>query len=194
MARGRHIVGDTTPECSVVPVVKTTDRMKELQEVLQGIETRIKTMRPCNQAGRTLWSEEEVALRNSYILTLTRMGLSRWQIATKVSHDFSISKSQATRWLEVAYNELVEQNKVNIEAARAVHIERLEELYRIAMESSNYGSALKVLDQLAKTNGLYDANNVVRVPNFTFNFGEVKSNIIPCKEGDIIINGIEDED
>ena len=103
------------------------------------------------------WTEGELNLRHSVILEyICEQGLSREATAKQISERWGVYISTARRYVSEAVSSLTKDFDEYVDDVRKTHIERLESLLQKSLEENRQETALKVLDQLAKINGLYE--------------------------------------
>lgn len=121
------------------------------------------------------WTDAELAIRRSVILEyLTENNVSRFECCKQISARWGIAMSTANTYIRDALEALTADNEEFIESARTKHIERLEKLLQEATENHFIDAQLKVLDQLAKVEGLYENKQKVELTgtDITFKFGD----------------------
>ena len=121
------------------------------------------------------WSEGEIQIRNAVILDyICRQGLSRSETARQLSARWNCSVRTTEKYIRTACDTLVRDYDEYVEYAREMHLERLENLLEDCLSRNNADTALKVLDQIAKVNGLYIQKQEVSLTGEVtkFKFGE----------------------
>lgn len=120
------------------------------------------------------WTDGEIDIRNAVILDyICRQGLSRTETARQLSVRWECSPRTIERYIYMAIDSLNKDYDEHIDQLRDLHLERLENLLEDCIERNNTDQALKVLDQLAKVNGLYTQKQDVTINDVTttFKFG-----------------------
>lgn len=103
------------------------------------------------------WNEGEIQLRSSVILEyICKQGLSTAETVKQISDRWNVSTNTATRYVKEAVSNLTRDYDEYIDDIRKVHLERLDSLLLTALEDHREDLALKILDQMAKVNGLYE--------------------------------------
>lgn len=121
------------------------------------------------------WTEGEIQIRNAVILDyICRQGLSRSETARQLSARWNCSVRTTEKYIRTACDTLVRDYDEYVEYAREMHLERLENLLEDCLSRNLTDSALKVLDQIAKVNGLYTQKQEVAITGEVtkFKFGE----------------------
>lgn len=103
------------------------------------------------------WTEGELQLRHSVILEyICEQGLSRENTAKQISDRWSVGLNTARRYVKEAVESLTRDYDDYVDEVRKVHLQRLEEMLENALEDDRQETALKIMDQIAKINGLYE--------------------------------------
>ena len=130
------------------------------EEIDSIVNTRLKQF-PCKggkQSSRNVtWSDEEIQLIDSVIMEyITTQGLSREQTAQQLINRWDISLSTARRYVTDAIkrfaNSFTEQDQ---EEQRRIWMERCETILQDCLDTRDKQSALKALDLMGKSMGLY---------------------------------------
>ena len=117
------------------------------------------------------WSEGELQMRNAVVLDyICRQGLSRAETARQLSARWNCSVRTTEKYITTALQTLVKDYEGYTETVREMHLERLENLLETCLSRNNPDSALKVLDQIAKVNGLYTQKTEIAVTDVTTSF------------------------
>lgn len=117
------------------------------------------------------WTDELLELRNIYVISLIRDGLSRARCNQEVSETFGVTKRTADNYYRQALEYLAVENDAIKGAARKIAIERLNAIIEQAKKRGSTHSALQALDQLNKINGLYSEKKEVEITGIKFDFG-----------------------
>lgn len=121
------------------------------------------------------WTEGEIQVRNAVVLDyICRQGLSRAEASRQLSARWGCSVRTTEKYVRTACDTLVKGYDEMTEVAREVHLERLENLLEGCLERNQIDQSIKVLDQIAKINGLYTQKQEISVTDVTtkFKFGE----------------------
>lgn len=121
------------------------------------------------------YTDIELRIVYRYIHELMKRGYTKRELVNYLSDKTGIRLSNAYIWVDKAYAELIADMDESIEQTRQVARERLEEMYKNALENNQMNIALKAHDQLNKINGLYEHLQEIKVENDTtikFEFGE----------------------
>ena len=82
-------------------------------------------------------------------------GLNNLSLYKKYKDDWKISRTAMTNLINEAYEMMKIGDEEYMEELRQINIKRLEELYTDALASNDKASALKAMDLINKTAGLY---------------------------------------
>ena len=82
-------------------------------------------------------------------------GLNNLSLYKKYKDDWKISRTAMTNLINEAYEMMKIGDEEYLENLRQINIKRLEELYTDALASNDKASALKAMDLINKTAGLY---------------------------------------
>ena len=82
-------------------------------------------------------------------------GLNNLSLYKKYKDDWNISRTAMTNLINEAYEMMKIGDEKYMEELRQINIKRLEELYSDALASNDKASALKAMDLINKTAGLY---------------------------------------
>lgn len=119
------------------------------------------------------WGSEYSALRDKLIIQMMADGQSRDYIRNIFITEGGAGSTQTVdNWIKHACDAAFQLREKDLEKVRTMQILRIEEVYRRAMQRDNLDTALKALEQLAKTQGLYSDTNVVNMPVLQFHFGD----------------------
>lgn len=111
----------------------------------------------------TTWLEEELELMDSVILEyITAQGLSREKTAQQIAERWGVSIRTARRYVSESIKRFAESNSSS-EHSRELWLERCESILQDAIESRQKDTALKALDLLAKSMGLYKETKDINV-------------------------------
>lgn len=122
------------------------------------IDTIIRNRISVSQKGtqKNPWPADEIALRNSVIYQyMLEQGLSRRRCAEQISSRWGVSQAMAYRYIKSAFDEFAKVVNDKLPVYKEIHMERLESLLSDALMDHNGDLAARVLDQIAKCNGLY---------------------------------------
>lgn len=145
------------------------------QEADDIITSKMKTFARNNYKGSNVkWTEGELNLRHSIILEyICHQGLSREETARQISDRWSVNISTARRYVREAVESLTRDYDNYTEEVRKMHLERLESMLQDCQERGLMDQALKIMDQIAKVQGMYLERKQVDLNNdttITFNF------------------------
>lgn len=111
------------------------------------------------------WSEDEIALIDAVVMDyITTQGLSREATAHQLESRWDISLSTARRYIKEAIsrfsNSFTDDDQ---EEQRKIWLERCEAILQDAIETRDKQSALRALDLMGKTMGLYKMTNDINL-------------------------------
>lgn len=123
------------------------------------------------------WSAGEILMRNAVVYDyICRQGLSRPETSRQLSARWDCSVKTTDRYVRMAMDDLVKDYDGVQNSAREVHLERLNNLLEKTLERNQIDSAIKVLDQIAKVEGLYSPQkqevSIESTPQINFKFGD----------------------
>lgn len=130
------------------------------------IDAVIKTKLSCFRARggsvlpkKAFWTESEIELMDGVILSyITEQGMSRERTAQQIKERWGISMSTARRYIKECIDRLAANTQEDSEKMRRIWMERCESILTDAIENHQKDSALKALDMLGKSMGLYREN------------------------------------
>lgn len=111
------------------------------------------------------WSEAETQIIDSVILDyITKQGLSREACAQQIHYRWDISLSTARRYVTDSIKRMADTyTKEEQEEVRRVWLERCESILQDAISTRDKQNALKALDLMAKSLGLYKETKDINV-------------------------------
>lgn len=169
--RTRDLELKTCPEGLKGAIVKPASNLQYPWE--RAGEYLKKRMDELVAAGDTLakLSAGEKKVLDSYVLgKIAREGYSASQLLSFMQNEWQLTEGQSKGVLNRVLDGLSESNKLYAARAKNIYIERLETIYREAMDKNQYSTALKVLEQMAKAQGFWNDINIV-APVMQFKFG-----------------------
>ncbi len=108
---------------------------------------------------KVTWSNEEKEIMDAVIMSyITEEGLSRERTAQQLVERWDISLSTARRYVKECIDRMAQNFEEDNDKLRKIWLERVENILSSAIESHQKDSALKALDMLAKSFGLYKDN------------------------------------
>ena len=140
------------------------------------IKSRIATL-PClggkgknSTAGK--WSDYEIELRDAVIMSyLTENCLSREQTAQQLQRRWGIALGTARNYVTAALKRFAETFQDDYEHLRKMFMERCETILQSALTDGQKAEALKALDMLGKSVGVYtDKKDISLNGDLTINF------------------------
>lgn len=111
------------------------------------------------------WSEAEIQIIDSVIWDyMAKQGLSREATAQQIYSRWDISLSTARKWITDSIKRIANTySEEEQEEVRRVWLERCESILQDAIESRDKQSALKALDLMGKSLGLYKETKDINV-------------------------------
>ncbi len=142
------------------------------------INNKLATLPRKNGKGNTkasAWSEEELQLRDAVIMQyITEQGLSKDKTAHQIYDRWNISLGTAKRYVREAVDRFTTSfSEDTIEKQRKIWLERCETILQDAIETQDKQSALRALDLMGKSMGLYQTKTDVNLSgdiDITFDF------------------------
>ena len=111
------------------------------------------------------WSEAEIQIIDSVIWDyIAKQGLSREQAAQQLYSRWDISLSTARKWITDSIKRIANTySEEEQEEVRRVWLERCESILQECIETRDKQNALKALDLMAKSLGLYKETKDINV-------------------------------
>lgn len=111
------------------------------------------------------WSDEEISIIDSVIWDyISKQGLSREQAAQQIHYRWDISLSCARKYITDSIKRMASTyTEEDQEEQRRVWLERCEAILQDAIETRDKQSALRALDLMAKSLGLYKETKDINV-------------------------------
>lgn len=105
---------------------------------------------------KTAWSEDELQLRDAVVLQyITEQGLSKMKTAQQLMDRWGITLQCAYNYINDALDRFVAVDEEDQEEQRRVWLERCETILQDAIDTKDKQSALKALDLIGKSMGIY---------------------------------------
>lgn len=111
------------------------------------------------------WSDEELSIIDSVIWDyISKQGLSREQAAQQIHYRWDISLSCARKYIKDSIKRMASTyTEEDQEEVRRVWLERCESILQDAISTRDKQSALRALDLMGKTLGLYKETKDINV-------------------------------
>lgn len=111
------------------------------------------------------WSEAEIQIIDEVIWDyIAKQGLSREACAQQIHYRWDISLSTARKWITDSIKRIADTyTKEEQEEVRRVWLERCESILQDAISTRDTQNALKALDLMAKSLGLYKETKDINV-------------------------------
>ena len=144
----------TTPKSNLITIF---DRPEQIDAL---INSKLENMPSKNgKAGSKVsaWKEEELELRDAVILQyIAEQGLSKERTAQQIFNRWNITISTARRYVAEAIKRFSQSFvEENAEEQRRLWLERCEQILQSAIDTGDKQSALKALDLMGKSMGIY---------------------------------------
>lgn len=125
-----------------------------------------------NKSTNIKWSEDEVALRDSVIVSyIVENCCSREKTAQQIADRWDISIGTARRYVKEAIERFCQAFDDDFEHLKKVFQERCEQILESALTDGQKSEALKALDMFGKSVGVYtDKKDVSLSGDMTINF------------------------
>lgn len=111
------------------------------------------------------WTKEEIELRNAVIMQyICEQGLSKERTAQQLLNRWDISIITAREYVKRAISDFANSfTQEDAEEQRRLWLERVEQILQEAIDSRDKASALKAMDLIGKSMGLYTEKKDVNV-------------------------------
>lgn len=144
----------TTPKSKLITIF---DRPEQIDAV---INAKLQLMPRKNGKGNSIanaWSDDEMELRNAVIMQyICEQGLSRERTAQQLTNRWDIAIGTARNWVKKAIDDFSSSYaEEDQEKNRKMWLERCEQILQDAIDSRDKQSALKALDLMGKSMGIY---------------------------------------
>lgn len=121
------------------------------------------------------WKPEEMELRNAVIMQyIAEQGLSRERAAQQITNRWNITLGTARNWVSRAIDDFAKSyGEEDQEKNRRLWLERCEQVLQDAIDTRDKANALKALDLIGKSMGLFSEKKEVRLDgdaNIKFDF------------------------
>lgn len=138
------------------------------EEVDNFIKTKLQAMPRKNGKSSSVsnaWTDDEIALKDGIIMEyITVQGLSKTQTAQQLCERWEIALSTARNWVTEACKRFANSFKEeDQEEQRRVWMERCEAILQDAIDTRDKQSALRALDLMGKSMGIYRETKDVNV-------------------------------
>lgn len=132
-------------------------------EIDNYIKVKVKSMPAIGgkaNSKRNAWTEDELQLRDAVIMGyITEQGLSKVKTAHQIMERWDIAFPTATTWVNEACKRFTASFKEeDVEHQRKIWLERCETILQEAIETRDKQNALKALDLIGKSMGIYKDN------------------------------------
>lgn len=114
-------------------------------------------------------------MRINYLTSLKVQGLSRDNLRNEIREKWGVeSRAQQNKYLKWV-DELLLAEAPNADELRALNNERLDYVYEKTIQAEKFGDALRAVDLINKTNGIYVEKKEIKVESdieFEVSFGD----------------------
>ena len=144
----------TTPKSNLVTIF---DRPEQIDAI---INAKLELMPRKNGKGNSItnaWKEEEIELRNAVIMQyICEQGLSKERTAQQLTNRWDICIATARAWVRKAIDDFsTSYSEEDQEKNRKMWLERCEQILQDAIDTGDKTNALKALDLMGKSMGIY---------------------------------------
>lgn len=141
------------------------DRPEQIDAVINAKLAQMPANGGKANAKKNAWTPEELELRNAVIMQyICEQGLSKERTAQQLTNRWNISIKTARSYVRMAIdafaNSYTEEDQ---EKQRQMWLERCEQILQDAIDSRDKASALKALDLIGKSMGIYNEKKDVNV-------------------------------
>lgn len=114
---------------------------------------------------KNAWTPEELELRNAVIMQyICEQGLSKERTAQQLTNRWNIAMKTARNYVKMAIDAFTSSyTEEDQEKQRQMWLERCEQILQDAIDSRDKQSALKALDLMGKSMGIYNEKKDVNV-------------------------------
>lgn len=114
---------------------------------------------------KNAWKPEEMELRNAVIMQyIAEQGLSRERAAQQITNRWNITLGTARNWVSRAIDDFTKSySEEDQEKNRKLWLERCEQVLQDAIDTRDKANALKALDLIGKSMGLFSEKKEVQV-------------------------------
>lgn len=114
---------------------------------------------------KNAWKPEEMELRNAVIMQyIAEQGLSRERTAQQITNRWNITLGTARNWVAKAISDFASSYaEEDQEKNRKLWLERCEQILQDAIDTRDKANALKALDLIGKSMGLFTEKKEVQV-------------------------------
>ena len=121
------------------------------------------------------WTKEELELRNAVIMQyICEQGLSKDRTAHQLTARWNIALGTARNWIKAAIDDFAKSYaEEDQEKNRRLWLERCEQILQDAIDTRDKANALKALDLIGKSMGIFTEKKEVQVDgdvNIKFDF------------------------
>ena len=111
------------------------------------------------------WKPEEIELRNGVIMQyIAEQGLSRERAAQQITSRWNIALATARKWVARAIEDFAKTYaEEDQEKNRKLWLERCEQILQDAIDTRDKANALKALDLIGKSMGIFTEKKEVQV-------------------------------
>lgn len=145
--------------------ISVFDRPEQIDAV---INAKLALMPATGGKGNTVanaWTKEELELRNAVIMQyICEQGLSRDRTAHQLTARWNIALNTARKWVKAAIDDFAKTYaEEDQEKNRKLWLERCEQILQDAIDTRDKANALKALDLIGKSMGIFTEKKEVQV-------------------------------
>lgn len=133
------------------------DRPEQIDAVINAKLEQMPAKGGKSNSVKNAWKPEEMELRNAVIMQyIAEQGLSRERAAQQITNRWNITLGTARAWVKKAIDDFASSYaEESQEKNRKLWLERCEQILQDAIDSRDKQSALKALDLIGKSMGIY---------------------------------------
>lgn len=133
------------------------DRPEQIDAVINARLDQMPAKGGKSNSVKNAWTEDEKELKNAVIMQyIAEQGLSKDRTAQQIANRWHITLGTARNWVYAAVKEFASSfPEETQEHARKVWLERCEQVLQDAIDTRDKQSALKALDLMGKSMGIY---------------------------------------
>ena len=141
------------------------DRPEQIDAVINAKLAQMPATGGKGNSKKNAWTEEELELRNAVIMQyICEQGLSKERTAQQLTNRWNIAMKTARTYVKMAIDAFAKSyTQEDQEKQRQMWLERCEQILQDAIDSRDKQSALKALDLIGKSMGIYAEKKDVNV-------------------------------
>lgn len=141
------------------------DRPEQIDAVINAKLANMPQTGGKSNSVKNAWKPEEMELRNAVIMQyIAEQGLSRERAAQQITNRWNITLGTARNWVARAIDDFTKSySEEDQEKNRKLWLERCEQVLQDAIDTRDKANALKALDLIGKSMGLFSEKKEVQV-------------------------------